>query len=127
MVLEDPDHDVSQQPRFTLEILDEPDPELEIVASVESDSSGLKKAIEDFVGKYNQVVAAIKEATASEGYLEYDSTLRTIYREMRSIVSGVYNTGLEFSMLADIGISTGDAGLLASDAATKLILPFPLS
>ena len=106
---------------LTLEILDEPDPELEIVASVESDSSGLKKAIEDFVGKYNQVVAAIKEATASEGYLEYDSTLRTIYREMRSIVSGVYNTGEDFNMLADVGISTGDAGLLASDSATKLV------
>ena len=106
---------------LTLEILDQPDPDLTITASVTNDTTGLEKAIETFVSKYNQVVAAIKEATASDGYLEYDSTLRTIYREMRSIVSGVYNTGLEFSMLADIGISTGAAGLSATDTATNLV------
>lgn len=106
---------------LTLELLDQPDPDLTITASVTNDSSGLEKAIETFVSKYNQVVAAIKEATASDGYLEYDSTLRTIYREMRSIVSGVYNTGLDFSMLSDIGISTGAAGLSATDSATNLV------
>ncbi len=92
-----------------------------IKISITEDSEPLKDAIDTFVEKYNQVLSAIKEATANDGYLEYDSTLRSIYSEMRSIAGGFITNDSDYTILSQLGISTGEAGLSASDAAYELV------
>lgn len=92
-----------------------------IKISITEDSEPLKTSIETFVEKYNKVLAAIKEATANDGYLEYDSTLRSVYSELRSITGGFVTNDSEYNILSQLGISTGNAGLSASDAAYELV------
>ncbi len=92
-----------------------------IKISITEDSEPLETTINTFVEKYNQVLSAIKEATANDGYLEYDSTLRSIYSELRSIAGGFITNDSEYNLLSQLGISTGEAGLSASDSAYKLV------
>ncbi len=106
---------------LSLEVLMQPAETDLITISITEDSKPLKDSIKTFVEKYNQVLSAIKEATANDGYLEYDSTLRSIYSEMRSIAGGVITNDSEYNLLSQLGISTGDAGLAASDSAYKLV------
>lgn len=106
---------------LSLEILQAPASTDKIKISIAEDSEPLKGAIKTFVEKYNQVLSAIKEATANDGYLEYDSTLRSIYSELRSIAGGFITNDSEYNLLSQLGISTGDAGLSASDSAYKLV------
>ena len=106
---------------LSLEILMQPAEADMISIAVTEDSKPLKDSINTFVEKYNQVLSAIKEATANDGYLEYDSTLRSIYSELRSIAGGIITNDSEYNLLSQLGISTGDAGLSASDSAYKLV------
>ena len=106
---------------LTINIEQAPNPTDVIKISITEDSEPLEGAINTFVEKYNQVLSAIKEATANDGYLEYDSTLRSIYSEMRSIAGGFITNDSEYNLLSQLGISTGEAGLSASDSAYKLV------
>ncbi len=106
---------------LTIDIKQAPKESDSIKISITEDSKPLKESIKTFVEKYNQVLSAIKEATANDGYLEYDSTLRSIYSELRSITGGFITNDSQYNLLSELGISTGDAGLSTADAAYKLV------
>ena len=94
--------------------------------AVKLDTASVKKSIEGFVSSYNTLVTTLNDLTAFDaeantaGLLQGDSTTRSvankIRQEMGTIVSGL---GVELDSLAELGITTGDKGILELDA-TKL-------
>jgi flagellar hook-associated protein 2 len=94
--------------------------------TVKHDTASVKKSIEGFVASYNSLMATLNDLTAYDpeadtaGLLQGDSTTRSvanrIRQEMGTLVSGL---DVELDSLAELGITTGDNGILEIDA-TKL-------
>ncbi|GAA4082624.1 flagellar filament capping protein FliD [Zhongshania borealis] len=94
--------------------------------TVKHDTASVKKSIEGFVASYNSLMATLNDLTAYDpeadtaGLLQGDSTTRSvanrIRQEMGTLVSGL---DVELDSLAELGITTGDKGILEIDA-TKL-------
>lgn len=92
----------------------------EVNLNVQNDTKDVKEALKGFVNAYNNVIEQIREATAADGYLEMDMSLRNIQNELRSITTGYVQNEGSFGLLSQIGISTGKAGLDVSSSAYTL-------
>lgn len=91
-----------------------------ITLNVTQDNSEAKAAVQKFVEAYNLVLNQIKEGTKKDGYLEMDSTLRSISTEFKQITSSLLNEGGGLTMLAQLGISTAKVGAAMSDDTLTL-------
>ncbi len=91
-----------------------------VKVNVEQDTTELKDTLKDLVDNYNLIVDQITEATRSGGYVEMDSTLRQLEDQLRNAFTGFNSNDGEYNLLSQIGISTGKAGLDASNVANKL-------
>lgn len=74
--------------------------------SIEPDYTKVKESLKKFVDAYNDVVDTTKNYTSSDGDIGHDIALTSILNQIKSITSKVNSNEGEFSMLADIGIST---------------------
>lgn len=93
----------------------------EVTLNAKSDLTEVKNALKEFVDAYNKITEQIDTATAKDGYLKMDINMRSIQTELRNIVGSIVSDNGSFSMLSQIGISTGDAGLDVSNSATTLV------
>lgn len=91
--------------------------------SVKSDSSAMKKSLEDFVSKYNNVLGRIHSVSgfgSNEGSskaLRGDSTLRSITNRLSGMILSSAGTGGSLDTLADLGMRLNNNGTLRVDAA----------
>ncbi|MEZ7892853.1 MAG: flagellar filament capping protein FliD [Candidatus Wallbacteria bacterium] len=90
--------------------------------TVTGDTSAVKKSIEDFVKKYNEVLTDLnKKVNDESGPLYKDSTVRDMIDGMRNIVNTYISSNSSIKGLGDIGITTGDFGMtFTSDYIGKL-------
>ncbi len=92
--------------------------------SVTSDTTAMKKSVQDFVTAYNAFVSYLSEATKynatdeEAGLLQGDSAAVGMQNALRSLVGSIASGGA-FQRLSDIGVSIQQDGSLAIDD-TKL-------
>lgn len=99
-------------------------PGSDITLNVARDTEELKKKLEDFVTKFNDLSTNILTATDGQikGVLMGDSGLTGFRFQLRSIISGMFEgTGSSFNSLAQLGISTGEAGTGTAQASATLL------
>ena len=110
---------------FTLSSTNEGSP---ATITISEDTELVADRVEEFVSKYNELSTLVSDLTefntanpGESGLLLGDSTVRTIQKQMRDLLSGVI-PGLESSSvrsLVDVGIeSNKDTGLLELDRQT---------
>jgi flagellar hook-associated protein 2 len=105
---------------LTLKATTEADKPVEL--NISSDTTKVKSAIEGFVKAYNSLQSLISDQTSynSEtgvaGTLQGDSLTRTVQNQLRSVLSGSYNSGGAISSLFDLGISSNRDGSLQLDS-----------
>lgn len=91
-----------------------------VEVSIVSDTTTMKKAVQDFVTAYNAFVSFISEATkynasAEEaGLLQGDSAAVSMQNALRTLV-GATSTAGAFQRLSDIGVAVQQDGSLAID------------
>jgi flagellar hook-associated protein 2 len=97
----------------------------QVSVTIGSDTAGVKSSIEEFVAGYNGLVETINTLTDfdtsnnSGGILLGDFTVRSMTSQLRNVLStSISQLSSGFQSLADIGITTGDGGLLQLNSAT---------
>ncbi len=91
----------------------------EIQVTVNNDNETIKKQLNDFVSAYNDVVSFINDktkydsATSSGGPLIGDATLRSLKRNLQSLITTPVSGSP--AILADIGVATQKDGTLSVD------------
>ncbi len=87
-----------------------------ITLSVSNDSNVAKENIEKFVEAYNELITELdKQLKDEESPVYRDSNLKDVYDGLKKLVNGYVRNGTNFKSLSDIGITTGDAGMVFSD------------
>ena len=90
--------------------------------TVELNKDSVKGKVNSFVKAYNSLVDTMKELssfnaeTGEAGVLLGDSTLRGVQNQLRRTISNPVQ-GLDFSTLAEIGVTTDDTGHLKVDSS----------
>lgn len=77
--------------------------------TVDQDTEDLVSALKGWIEQYNKTLDMVDEQTASDGTLSGESTLENLRRSIRSGASAKQSGAGEYSLLAQIGISTGEA------------------
>ena len=78
--------------------------------SVSQDSSGLVDAVKNFVSAYNNMLSKVDEVTANGADLHGETSLTSLKNTLRNYANGSNDSnGGVYKLLADIGISTGEA------------------
>lgn len=76
---------------------------------VEQDTDDLVSAIKGWIEQYNKTLDMVDEQTATGATLDGESSLESLRRSVRSNASAKQSGAGEYSLLAQIGISTGEA------------------
>lgn len=76
---------------------------------VSQDTDDLVSALKGWIEQYNKTLDMVDEQTASDGALSGESSLENLRRSIRSGASAKQSGAGEYSLLAQIGISTGEA------------------
>lgn len=93
--------------------------------TIEQDTTDLLDAVKSFISSYNEVISKIDEVTASGADLQRETTLTSFKNTIRTYANGSNTTnGGAFKLLANIGISTGEADSqnISSDNTNTLVL-----
>lgn len=78
--------------------------------SISQDSSGLVDAVKNFVSAYNNMLSKVDEVTANGADLHGETSLTSLKNTLRNYANGSNDSnGGVYKLLADIGISTGEA------------------
>lgn len=78
--------------------------------SISQDSSGLVDAVKNFVNAYNKALDKVDEVTATGADLARETSLTSLKNTLRNYAAGRNDSnGGVFKLLAEIGISTGEA------------------
>lgn len=91
---------------------------------IKLDTNSVANKVKGFVSTYNNLIGTLNSLTAYDpetgaaGVLQGDFTTRSIANRLRQEIGGVI-AGLnpEFDSLAEVGITTGDGGVLELDSA----------
>lgn len=76
---------------------------------VEQDTDDLVSALKSWIEQYNKTLDMVDEQTAAGATLDGESSLENLRRSVRSGASAKQSGAGEYSLLAQIGISTGEA------------------
>ena len=91
-----------------------------VQVNITNDLTEVEEAVDGFIKQYNSLVSALKDATASDGELAYDSSLRKMITDMANTLMDMV-PGLEnFTSFSSVGISTGKATTSVSTVSTSL-------
>jgi flagellar hook-associated protein 2 len=91
--------------------------------SVQANPTSMKKSLDDFVAKYNNVIGRIHsvsgfgDSAGSSAALKGDGTLRSITNRLSSMVLTQAGTGAGLETLADLGIRLNRDGTMKVDSA----------
>ena len=77
--------------------------------NITNDLKEVEDAIESFISKYNSLVSDLKNATASDGDLAYDSSLRKMITDMANTIMNIVPGLNDYVSFSSIGISTGSS------------------
>lgn len=94
----------------------------ESTVNVEQDTLAVREAVNGFVEAYNSLkdttgeLTSFNAETGQAGQLNGDSTVRMVESRLREVVGGMGDSGSDFSMLSDIGISLEVDGSLSVDS-----------
>ncbi|MBE7711167.1 MAG: hypothetical protein E7Z92_03400 [Cyanobacteria bacterium SIG31] len=78
--------------------------------SISQDTSGLIDAVKGFVSAYNKTLEKVDEVTATGADLARETSLSSLKNTLRTYANGSNDSnGGVYKLLADIGISTGEA------------------
>ena len=78
--------------------------------SISQDTSGLVDAVKSFVNAYNNMLSKVNEVTAQGADLHGETSLTSLTRTLKNYASsGNDSNGGAYRLLAEIGISTGEA------------------
>jgi len=88
--------------------------------NITNDLKEVEDAIDSFVKKYNSLVSDLKDATASDGELAYDSSLRKMVTDMANTLMNIVPGLSDYTAFSSIGISTGAATTNVSTVSTSL-------
>jgi flagellar hook-associated protein 2 len=91
------------------------DTEEEYRIDVSSNTDAIAESITGFVDEYNELMAYLNDK-AGAGTRDRDPTISSLLREMRSISYTSVNSGGDFSLLSQIGISNTREGTLEIDS-----------
>ncbi len=83
--------------------------------TVSKDNEAVTASVQSFVDSYNSLRSTIRSLGAKGGELQGDSGLLSIERSLQSIFN-VSPTGLDYSNLTDVGITTNEDGSLSLDS-----------
>lgn len=89
---------------------------------VQQDTLAVREAVNGFVDAYNGLkettgdLTSFNAETGQAGELNGDSSVRMVESRLRSVMGGSSDTGSEFSMLNDVGISMEVDGTLSLDS-----------
>lgn len=87
-----------------------------ITLSVSNDANVAKENIEKFVESYNELLTELDKQLKDETGAAYrDSNLKDIYDGLKKLVNRYVNNGTNFRSLSDIGITTGEAGMVFTE------------
>ncbi len=87
--------------------------------TIEQDTSGIVEALTEVIDAYNTLMSEIDTDTAIGADLHGETTLNAIYSSMRNIMNSSTDIDNIYTLLSQIGISTGDASsTLASDTVS---------
>lgn len=91
--------------------------------NVSQDTSEVVTAVKDVVEQYNTLMTSINELTASGGEMYGDTTLNSIKRSMRQLMTTSTGNGDDvYTMLSQIGVSTAKAGAdIGADTSTLTV------
>ena len=90
--------------------------------TISPNTSKPKKAINDFVSAYNDMMTTVKNLssynadTQTGAVLQGDATIRSIQSQFRNAISSMFDTGDGSMALTNFGISTTREGLLEVDS-----------
>ena len=102
---------------LTLE-LEGADPDTTVSLTVEADAEAIEEKIQALVDAYNDLLGYITDQSAEEGTLRGNSTMRSVKSRMQQLFALPLSDGSgDLSMLAQVGISQADGGLLEYDSA----------
>jgi flagellar hook-associated protein 2 len=94
------------------------DPDTTVNLTVEADASAIEEKIQALVDAYNDLLGYITDQSAEEGTLRGNSTMRSVKSRMQQLLALPLSEGSgDLSMLAQVGISQGEGGLLEYDSA----------
>jgi len=88
--------------------------------NITNDLSEVESNIESFIKKYNQLVTDLKNASASDGTLAYDSSIRKMVADMANVVMNIVPGLSTYNCFSSVGISTGKTTTDVSDVPTAL-------
>ncbi len=80
-----------------------------IQVNISNDLTEVETAIESFISKYNKLVSDMKTATASDGSLAYDSSIRKMITDMANTLMDMVPGLSTYTSFSTIGISTGSS------------------
>ncbi len=83
--------------------------------TVAKDNAAVKDSVQSFVDSYNSLRSTIRSLGKEGGELQGDSGLLSIERSLQGVFN-VSPSGLDYSNLTDVGISTNEDGSLALDS-----------
>lgn len=93
--------------------------------SIARDTASVTKSVENFISSYNKLNAVINDLTAYDadtntaGLLQGDATVRGIASRLRQALSNaVTGPSSDINTLVELGITTGDNGVLKLDSDT---------
>ncbi len=87
--------------------------------TIEQDTTKITDALTDVIDSYNSLMSGIDTATAISGDLHGETTLKSIYTNLRNTMNSSISGDNEYNLLSQIGISTEAASsALASDTVS---------
>lgn len=89
---------------------------------IEQDTGRLTSALNDIITAYNDLMSTIDKETSLEGSLHGESTLKSIYSMLRNTMNSSTSNDGAFTLLSQIGISTGEASAALAEDTVSLKL-----
>lgn len=77
--------------------------------SISKDADDLVSAVKSWIEQYNKTLDVVDEQTGSDGALSGDSSLESLRRSVRTSASAKQTGAGDYTLLAQLGISTGAA------------------
>jgi len=102
---------------LTLNLLKEMETGETLVLKVNVDTEGISEKVKNFVDKYNDLFAYIKEQGKEDGSLRQNPTLRAVASRIENLATSALSDGLgSITQFHQIGITRGDGRSLKFDA-----------
>ncbi len=88
--------------------------------NITNDLSEVESNIDSFIKKYNQLVTDLKNASASDGTLAHDSSIRKMITDMANVLMNIVPGLTTYNCFSSVGISTGKTTTDVTNVPTSL-------